>query len=261
MINVIICGACGKMGTHLVSMISQQKDMKIIAGIEVPGHDLLGQRLRGSEAFISDDLSKVIEFANVVIEFTNPKTSLEHLRVVSKANKPMIIGTTGFQSDELKEIKSLTEKIPCVFSPNMSIGVNLLFKIVKDVAGILGDDYDIEITEAHHRLKRDAPSGTAQRLAEILSKTRSQKIDDCLVYGRKGMIGERKKGEIGIFAIRGGDIVGEHTVMFAGPGERIELTHRVHSRDTFAYGTLAAIRFVVKAKPGLYNMQEVLGLL
>jgi len=170
----------------------------------------------------------------------------------------MVIGTTGFGEEQISELKGLAAALPCVFSPNMSVGVNLLFEIAGRMAEVLGDDYDIEIVEAHHRHKKDAPSGTAGKLAEILAKARGQNLEKVAVYGRQGITGERAKETIGIHAVRGGDIIGDHTVIFAGPAERIELTHRAHSRDTFARGAVRAARFVATAPPGLYSMQDVL---
>jgi 4-hydroxy-tetrahydrodipicolinate reductase len=172
----------------------------------------------------------------------------------------MVIGTTGFSAAQLEELKSLASQVPCVVSPNMSVGVNLIYKVISEMAKTLGDDYDIEVIEAHHRLKKDAPSGTALKIAEVLANAVNRDLDQVGVYARKGLIGERKKGEIGIQTIRAGDIVGDHTILFGGMGERIEVTHRASSRDTFARGALRAARWVVRQPPGLYDMMDVLGL-
>lgn len=172
----------------------------------------------------------------------------------------MVIGTTGFSSAQLEEVKSLVSQVPCVMSPNMSVGVNLIYKVISEMAKILGDEYDIEVIEAHHRLKKDAPSGTALKIAEVLAEAVNRDLDQVGVYARKGLIGERGKGEIGIQTIRAGDIVGDHTILFGGIGERIEVTHRASSRDTFAGGALRAARWVVQQPPGLYDMMDVLGL-
>ncbi len=209
---------------------------------------------------ISDELEHIIDEGEVLIEFTDPDTTLDHLGMAIEHNKAMVIGTTGFSDEQLEEIKEIAPQIPCVMAPNMSVGVNLLFKLAKEIAPVLGDDYDIEIVEAHHRKKKDAPSGTAMRIAEILAKALGRNLKGVGVYGRKGITGERTKKEIGIHAVRAGDIVGEHTITFAGTGERIEITHRAHSRDTFAQGALRAVKFVAKAKKGLYDMQDVLKL-
>ena len=172
----------------------------------------------------------------------------------------MVIGTTGLTPSQLEEIKTLARQVPCVLSPNMSVGVNLIYKVIGEMAKTLGDDYDIEVIEAHHRLKKDAPSGTALKIAEVLARAVNRDLDQVGVYARKGMIGERTKQEIGIQTIRAGDIVGDHTVLFGGMGERIEVTHRASSRDTFARGALRAARWVVRQPPGLYDMMDVLGL-
>jgi 4-hydroxy-tetrahydrodipicolinate reductase len=179
---------------------------------------------------------------------------------VSQHRRAMVIGTTGFSASELEELKSMIREVPCVFSPNMSVGVNLMYKVIGEMAKTLGDDYDIEVIEAHHRLKKDAPSGTALKLAEVLAKAMNRDLNQVGTYERKGVIGERKKQEIGIQSIRAGDIVGDHTVLFGGMGERIEVTHRASSRDTFARGALRAAEWVVKQRPGLYDMMDVLSL-
>ena len=168
------------------------------------------------------------------------------------------MGTTGFSTEEINKMKKLSQEIPFLFSPNMSLGVNLLFKLAAETAVALGDDYDIEITESHHRFKKDAPSGTAKKLAQEIAKAKNINLDDVIIYGREGMTGERKRGEIGIHSIRGGDITGEHTVMFTALGERLELTHKAHSRDTFAYGTIQAIKFMEGKSAGFYEMKDVL---
>ncbi|MCH7761931.1 4-hydroxy-tetrahydrodipicolinate reductase [candidate division TA06 bacterium] len=266
MIRVIVCGACGKMGSVVLKMISEQGDMKVVAGIESPDHQKVGEELSGilglgmKDVPLAFDLADEVAGADCIVDFTSPEGSLRHLRIAAKAEKPMVIGTTGFSGKQMKEIEDWTTSIPCVLSPNMSIGVNLLFKIVQETAKILGTDYDVEIVEAHHRQKKDAPSGTAKRLGELIAMSRNQQLKDVGVYGRQGNMEERSKGEIGIHSIRAGDIVGDHTVLFSGPGERIELTHQAHSRDTFAIGTVRTIRFVCNAQPGLYDMRDVLGL-
>jgi 4-hydroxy-tetrahydrodipicolinate reductase len=190
---------------------------------------------------LSDSLGSIIDNADVRIDFTSPASTMENIRLASTKGKAMVIGTTGLSKDEIKEIEILSKKIPCVVASNMSTGVNLLLKILQDVARVLGDEYDIEIVESHHRLKKDAPSGTAKRLIELLALARKQKPEAIVAH-----------------AIRAGDIVGDHTVIFAGPAERIELTHRAHSREVFAQGALKAAQFVVRQKPGLYDMSDVL---
>ena len=219
------------------------------------------QVLRGHIGIvIRDDLSAAMERGEVVIDFSTPEATLEHLRIVVQHRRPMVIGTTGFSAPELAELKALVKPIPCVLSPNMSVGVNIIFKVIAEMAKSFGEEYDIEVIEAHHRLKKDAPSGTALKMGEILARAMNRDLDQVGVYARKGLIGERRRGEIGIQAIRAGDIVGDHTVLFGGMGERVEVTHRVQSRDTFARGALRAARWVVKQPPGLYDMMDVLGL-
>jgi len=207
---------------------------------------------------IRDNLEEIIPVTDQIVEFTSPQVSIQHLKIVSKYKKAMIMGTTGFSSEEIKKINKLTQGITFLLSPNMSLGVNLLFKLAAETAATLGDDYDIEIVEAHHRFKKDAPSGTAKKLAQEISKAKGVNLDKIAIYGREGIIGERKKGEIGIHSIRSGDIAGEHTVMFTALGERLELTHKAHSRDTFAYGTLQAIKFMEDKPAGFYEMKDVL---
>jgi 4-hydroxy-tetrahydrodipicolinate reductase len=185
---------------------------------------------------------------------------MAHLREASRRGKAMVIGTTGFTKEDMAEIESLTRNIPCVLASNMSLGVNLLLRVLKDIAKVLGDDYDVEIIEAHHRLKKDAPSGTALRMAEAVAGALGRDLDEVAVYARKGMIGQRGKKEIGIQTIRAGDIVGEHTVIFGGLGERVEITHKASSRDTFARGALRAALWLGGKPAGLYDMQDVLGL-
>jgi 4-hydroxy-tetrahydrodipicolinate reductase len=209
---------------------------------------------------IAGSLEEVIDQADVLIDFTAPQATLENIRIAAQQGKAMVIGTTGITGDVLKELETLARKIRCVFAPNMSVGVNVMFKIAAEMARILGDDYDMEILETHHRLKKDAPSGTAMRLAHILADTVGRDLGKVGVYERKGIIGERTDEEIGIQTWRAGDITGEHTVMFGGIGERLELIHRAHNRDNFARGAVRAAIWVTKQPEGLYDMQDVLGL-
>ncbi|MCX8033971.1 MAG: 4-hydroxy-tetrahydrodipicolinate reductase, partial [Thermodesulfovibrio sp.] len=209
---------------------------------------------------IVENLEKVISDTEIVVTFTTPEASLEHLDIARKNKKGIVIGTTGFNNEQITIIQKASKKIPIILSPNMSIGVNLLFKILKDVAKVLGDDYDIEIVEAHHRMKKDTPSGTAVKMAKVIAEALGRNFDEVAVYARKGIIGERTKKEIGIQTIRAGDIVGEHTVMFGGLGERIEITHKASSRDTFARGALKAAIWLYGKPAGLYDMGDVLGI-
>jgi len=264
MIKVIVCGGCGKMGSKVAQLIYQNKDMRLIGIIESPSHPDIGKDwgiavgLGESGIIVKDNLEEIIQNSDQIVEFTNPQVSLKHLEIVSKHKKAMIMGTTGFSSEEIKEINKLAQDTPFLLSPNMSLGVNLLFKLAAETAAALGDDYDIEIVEAHHRFKKDAPSGTAKKLAQEIAKAKGVSLDKVAIYGREGITGERKRGEIGIHSIRSGDIAGEHTVMFTALGERLELTHKAHSRDTFAYGTIQAIKFMEGKSAGFYEMKDVL---
>jgi len=264
MIKVIVSGVCGRMGSIIAKLVCEQEKMKLIGAVEQPGHLSIGCDVGERIGYgkidlpIVDNLEKVIKLSDVLIEFTNPKTTIDHLEIAAANNKAMVIGTTGLDETQVAKIKELSNSIPIVFAPNMSIGVNLLFKLVGDVARVLGDDYEVEIIETHHHYKKDAPSGTALKLGEIIADNLNRDFNQVAVYGRHGQIGERKKEEIGILAIRTGDVVGEHTVIFGSEGERIELTHRAHSRLTFAQGAIKAARFVTKTTPGWYDMQDVL---
>lgn len=266
MIKVIVAGAAGRMGCQLVALIHDSTALALSGAIEGKGHHALGEDAGETAACghsgvpITDDLSALLDRAEVVIDFSSPTATLEHLRAVVHHRRAMVIGTTGFEEVQLEELKSLTKHIPCVFSPNMSVGVNLIYKVISEMARTLGDEYDIEVIEAHHRLKKDAPSGTALKIAETLARAVNRDLNQVGVYTRKGLIGERKQKEIGIQTIRAGDIVGDHTILFGGMGERIEVTHRASSRATFARGALRAARWVVRQPPGLYDMMDVLGL-
>ncbi len=265
-IETIIMGAAGRMGKRLVALVQESETMKLTGAIENPGHPALG-RDAGEEAgtsraevIIQNTLGDVLDKSQVIIDFTAPQATLLNLQLAAKQRKAMVIGTTGFDQTELHELQALAPQIPCVFAPNMSIGVNVLLNIVGKVARALGERYNIEVIEAHHNQKKDAPSGTALKISEVLAEGMDWNLADVAVYDRHGMIGERKTREIGIQTIRAGDIIGDHTVLFGGPGERIEITHRAHTRDTFALGALRAAEWVVKQPPGLYTMADVLGL-
>lgn len=266
MIKVIVAGAAGRMGCRLVALIKDSTALTLAGAIEGKGHHAIGDDAGETAGCgrigvaVTEDLSALLDRGEVVVDFSSPEATLEHLRIVAQHKRAMVIGTTGFSATELEELKSLVRQVPCVFSPNMSVGINLMYKVIGEMAKTLGDDYDIEVIEAHHRLKKDAPSGTALKIAEVLAKATSRDLNQVGVYARKGLIGERKKKEIGIQTIRAGDIVGDHTILFGGMGERIEVTHRASSRDTFASGALRAARWVVRQPPGLYDMMDVLSL-
>ncbi len=266
MIKAIVTGAAGRMGGRIINLIKEAGDFQLTGSTERPGHPAIGKdagEVAGAGrlgVIVSDALAAVIKGAEVVLDFTTPEASRKHLEIASEAGVAMVIGTTGLSKDDLERARILANSIPCVISPNMSVGVNVLFKLLPPIAHILGEDYDVEIFEAHHHFKKDAPSGTALRMAQGIAEALGRDLEKVGVYGRKGMVGERKKEEIAVHTIRAGDIVGEHTVIFGGLGERIEVTHRAHSRDNFARGALRAARWVVGQKPGLYDMLDVLGL-
>jgi 4-hydroxy-tetrahydrodipicolinate reductase len=266
MIKVIVAGAAGRMGCRLIALIKDSTVLTLSGAIEGKGHHALGDDAGETAGCgraglpITDDISALLGRGEVVVDFSAPEATLHHLRIVAEHRRAMVIGTTGFSILQLEELQSLAGQIPCVVSPNMSVGINLIYKVIGEMAKTLGDDYDIEVIEAHHRLKKDAPSGTALKIAEVLATAVNRDLDQVGAYARKGLIGERKKGEIGIQTIRAGDIVGDHTILFGGMGERIEVTHRASSRDTFARGALRAAQWVVQQPPGLYDMMDVLSL-
>lgn len=266
MTNIIVAGAAGRMGNRLVALLQQAESLTLGGAVEQRGHPCVGQDAGEAAGCgrigvtITDDLGSLLRNGDVVVDFSSPEASLEHLTLAAQRQRAMVIGTTGFTPSQLEQIRAHAKTIGCVLSPNMSVGVNLVFKIVADMAKVLGEPYDVEIIEAHHRLKKDAPSGTALKLGQVLAQARNKDLDQVGIYARKGVIGERKPGEIGIQAVRAGDIVGDHTVLFGGMGERIEITHRAHSRDTFAAGALRAARWIVEQPAGLYDMADVLGI-
>ncbi|MBW2707900.1 MAG: 4-hydroxy-tetrahydrodipicolinate reductase [Deltaproteobacteria bacterium] len=266
MIRIVVAGAAGRMGGRIVAMIHQNPESELAGAFEHPEHPGVGQDA-GSVAGIGElgvvicgSVDEAIDGADVLIDFTQPESTLQNMRIASEKGVSMVIGTTGISEDGVKEIETLSGKIPCVMAPNMSVGVNVMFKIAGEMARILGNDYDMEILEVHHRLKKDAPSGTAMRLGRILAESVDRDLEKVGVYGRKGMIGERTDEEIGIQTWRAGDIAGEHTVMFGGIGERLELVHRAHNRDNFARGAVRASLWITGQPAGLYDMQDVLGL-
>jgi 4-hydroxy-tetrahydrodipicolinate reductase len=266
MLNVSIAGAAGKMGQRIGVLAIEHPSIKLVGAFERSGHNSLGMDfgevagVARTGVALTDNIAQTLDGADIVIDFTSPESTLSNLKICSDQNKAIVIGTTGLSSDQTARIVSYGKKIPVVLAPNMSVGVNLLLKVLADIARALGDDYDIEIVEAHHRLKKDAPSGTALKMAQVIAEALSRKLDEVSVLCRSGIIGERKKKEIGIQTIRAGDIVGEHTVIFGGLGERIEITHKASSRDTFARGALRAALWLQGKPAGIYDMQDVLGL-
>ncbi len=266
MIGVVVTGVAGRMGSTVARLVEEDPDLMLVGATEAPGHPWIGKGLKGllgvgeGVRVVSSLNDAITGDTQVVIDFTQPQATLTHLEVAVKLGVAMVIGTTGLRGSDLMKAQELAGHIPCVWAPNMSVGVNLLFKLVGEVARILGEDYDVEIVEMHHRFKKDAPSGTAMKLAECVARSLGRNMEDIGIYGRYGIVGERRRGEIGVMALRGGDVVGEHTVVFATMGERVELIHRAHSRETFARGAIRATKWVVDKAPGLYDMAQVLGL-
>ena len=264
--DLVVGGAAGRMGTRIVALLGEAPGLRLAAALEAPGHRMLGRdtgEVAGAGRLgvpIGADAGAALTRDRLLVEFSVPEASLEHLRLVADAGARAVIGTTGFSAAQREEIAALARRAAILVAPNMSVAVTLAFKVLAIMAKALGDDYDVEITEIHHRYKKDAPSGTAQRMGEVVAEALGRDLAGTAVHGRQGMPGERTPKEIGVFSLRSGDVVGEHTVSFGTLGERLELTHRAHSRDTFARGALRAVRFVAGRPPGLYSMQDVLGL-
>ncbi|MBL8511681.1 MAG: 4-hydroxy-tetrahydrodipicolinate reductase [Betaproteobacteria bacterium] len=264
-LQVAIAGAHGRMGRVLLEAVASDSAMSLAAALVRPGSMLAGQdagQLIGSPCGVrlSHEVAGALSGADVLIDFTRPDATLAHLAACSQLGINAVVGTTGFSSEQKAEIARFAEKMAIVFAPNMSIGVNLTLKLVAEAAQALGLNYDIEVFEAHHKLKVDAPSGTALRLGEVAAHARGQRLSEVAVYSREGQTGARTPGSIGFSVLRAGDIIGDHTVYFAGPGERIEISHKSSSRDTYAQGALRAARFLADKKTGLFDMQDVLGL-
>jgi len=264
--NIIIVGAGGRMGRTLIEACHVTEDVQLTGATENSGSSLLGSdagELAGLGKLnitVVDDLQKAISGADAVIDFTRPEATLRHLDICRAHKKNIIIGTTGFDDQGKAAIADAGKDIGIVFAPNMSVGVNLCLKLLDMAARVLGDDVDIEVIEAHHRHKVDAPSGTALAMGEVVANALGRNLDECAVYGREGVTGERDRKTIGFETIRAGDIVGDHTVMFAGEGERVEITHKASSRMTFAKGAVRAANWLMDQPAGLYDMQDVLGL-
>ncbi|MEI6279553.1 MAG: 4-hydroxy-tetrahydrodipicolinate reductase [Verrucomicrobiae bacterium] len=243
MIRILINGSKGRMGRALAACASEDPELVVSAGVD-----------------IGDDFSAALTGCDVAMEFTHASATVAVAEACAAAGKPLVIGTTGHSDADRAGIAKAAEVIPIIFAPNFSVGVNTLFWLTRKAAEILGPDFDLEVVEMHHRLKKDSPSGTARRLAEILADVRGLSYDTDVRHGREGMPGERTRSEIGMHAIRGGDVVGDHTVLFANTGERVELGHKASSRDTFAKGALRAAKWASTRPAGLYDMQDVLGL-
>ena len=264
--RVAITGAAGRMGRTLIQAVAADGDFELGAAVERPGLSLIGAdagELAGAGRLgvpVTDSLADVVDAFDVLIDFTVPAATLEAVEISRGAGKKVIIGTTGIDAAGVAGIRKAADDIAIVMAPNMSVGVNLVFRLAEQAARVLGDDVDIEIIDLHHRHKIDAPSGTAMRLGQIVARTLERNLDEVAVYGREGETGERHRSTVGFETIRAGDVVGEHTVLFGGIGERVEITHRANSRMNFARGALRAARFLEDKATGLFDMQDVLGL-
>lgn len=260
-----IVGASGRMGRMLIEAVLKDDQLTLGALFEQPGSVFVGKtagELVGiaSDVVVGDDLAAGLASIDCLIDFTRPQGTLVHLELCRRAGVAIVIGTTGFEAEGKAAIAAAAKDIPVVFAPNMAVGVNVVFKLLDTAARILNEGFDIEIVEAHHRLKIDAPSGTALRMGEVVAGALGRDLADCAVYGREGVTGERDPSTIGFATVRGGDIVGDHTVMFCGLGERVEVTHKASSRMPYALGSMRAARFLAGRRSGLFDMQDVLGL-
>jgi 4-hydroxy-tetrahydrodipicolinate reductase len=266
MTGVVVAGAAGRMGSRIIACLQGDAELKVVAAVEAVGHAALGGdagEIAGigklGVALTADPRAAILK-DRVLIEFSVPEATLAHLELVAAEGARAVIGTTGFTPAQRQHIADLGKRAAIMLAPNMSVAVNVAYQALTLIAKALGDDYDVEITEIHHRFKKDAPSGTALEMARVVAAGLGRDLEKVGVYGRQGLTGERTQKEIGVMSLRSGDVVGEHTVSFGTLGERLELTHRAHSRDTFARGALRAARWVAGKGPGLYSMQDVLGL-
>lgn len=264
--RIAVMGAAGRMGKTLIEAVTQAEGAGLTAAIDRPDSTLVGADAGELAAIgrigvpLSGDLERVIEEFDVVIDFTHPTVTLKNLEICRRAGKAMVIGTTGFSVAEKQRLLEAGREIPIVFAANFSVGVNLCLKLLDTAARVLGDDVDIEVIEAHHRHKVDAPSGTALRMGEVVAEALGRNLQDVAVYGREGQTGARQRETIGFATVRAGDVVGDHTVLFAAEGERVEITHKASSRMTFAKGAVRAAMWLATQPAGLYDMQDVLGL-
>jgi len=259
-----INGICGRMGRRIAALAVDEPEVDLAGACERVDHPDVGKSLHdlgiaAVDCIVTADVGAVAAECNVLIDFSTPAAGLRAAEAAARAGCALVVGTTGFTAEQTEEFNRYTEGIPCIHAPNMSVGVNLLFSMVGEVARRLGSDYDIEIVEMHHRRKVDAPSGTAVRLAEIVAADRGMDPAETVIHGRSGRPGERPRDQIGVHALRGGGVVGEHRVIFASADEQVELVHHAESRDTFARGALRAARFLAGRAPGVYTMQDVLG--
>jgi 4-hydroxy-tetrahydrodipicolinate reductase len=266
MTKVVVTGAAGRMGTQIVRLVKATEGLVLHGAVERPGSGAAGKdagALAGLEAAgvtVGEDLAAALRGADVVVDFTSHEASARHAELCAEHGVALVIGSTGFTPEAKARVAAAARRVPVVLSPNMSVGVNVLFDLVRQAAAVLGEAYDVEIVELHHKRKRDAPSGTAVRLGEVAAEALGRKPADALAFSRHGILGERPPWQIGVQTLRGGDVVGEHTVYFCGDGERLELTHRATSREQFARGAIRAAAWLPGRAPGVYEMADVLGL-
>ncbi|MBI4553778.1 MAG: 4-hydroxy-tetrahydrodipicolinate reductase [Candidatus Latescibacteria bacterium] len=264
MIRVILSGAAGRMGRAVGKLMAACDDMTIVGAVGRPGRGYLGMdygELIGVGRIgvaISADLESVLDRGDTLVEFSTPDATVAHVQLAVSRGLSAVVGTTGLSPEQSQTLATATARIPCVVAPNLSVGAHLLTTIARMLSSALGEGFDVEVLETHHRFKQDAPSGTARAIINAITEGRARPEADQVVHGRHGRVGPRQAGEIGVHAIRAGDIVGDHTVMFGGLGERLEITHRAHSVETFAHGTLRAVRFLQGKPPGLYGMADII---
>ncbi|MBN2518292.1 MAG: 4-hydroxy-tetrahydrodipicolinate reductase [Candidatus Altiarchaeota archaeon] len=270
-IKIAVSGACGRMAGQVLRRAHESKDLKVVAAVDAPnspsaGKDIgevLGMGRIGVQVVGAERIEQELKLRKpeVLVDFTTPQACVENVKIAARNGISLVVGTTGLNGKQKAEIRDAVQKarVRAIIAPNFSIAVNFFFKLAADAAAVLRD-FDVELIEAHHRFKADAPSGTAKRLAELIAEARKSNLDAVAVYGRKGLVGERDRKQIGIHSVRAGDIVGDHTVLFSNLGERLEIKHQAHSRDAFAYGCLTSIKWLVDQKPGIYGMFDVLNL-
>lgn len=261
MIKIAINGVCGRMGSRIAALVLEDPELKLVAAIERPGHQSLGKDAGLIVGFAETGIRITTALdarADVLIDFSSPESAVAIGEICARENIALVVGTTGLNQQQHGKMQHFSRLIPCLVSPNMSVGVNIMFTLVAQVAKMVEKEFDIEIIETHHRFKKDSPSGTALRLAEKLCEATGRKMEKDIVYGRSGITGERLMNQIGIHAVRCGDVIGDHTVIFGSLGERLEITHRAHTRDTFVRGAIRAAKFIAKKPPGMYSMSDVL---
>ena len=263
MLKIAVNGACGRMGARIAALVIEDPQLKLVAALERHGHSFLDKDV-GTVAGCGETHVKITSTLNtqadVLIDFSSPESTVAIAELCAMKGIGLVAGTTGLSTQQFEKIKHLSRQMPCLVSPNMSVGVNVMFNLAAQMAQMLGTDFDIEIIETHHRFKKDSPSGTALKLAEKICDATGRKLDKDVIYGRHGITGERPETQIGMHAVRSGDVIGDHTVVFGSLGERIEITHKAHTRDTFVRGAIRAAKFIAQKPPGMYSMSDVLSI-